>query len=239
MPGRAEDRVPPRARLEVRAPDLDGLSLCALLRRAVEGPGEVPRVPSRFFGLALVFFHGALVDHAGEIEDVAAHGGLARVDVADEDDVEVLFDCGMGSWIVRYDERVKTWMEGGMRTVARHAPLPYRSFSVASSTADWTSFSIATVSVFARPSENVDDVCCPEPALLLAVTLFGVAVPEEALGAAAGLGVVVPDDGAAGGAAAGGFDPPMLSEMVGGGGGASVWGGRSMGAGGGAAGAAG
>ena len=96
MARRVEDRVPPRARLvEVRAPDLDGLALRALLWSRVEGPGEVPRVPSRFFGLALVFFHGALVDHAGEVEDVAAHGGLAGVDVADEDDVQVFFDCGM------------------------------------------------------------------------------------------------------------------------------------------------
>jgi hypothetical protein len=93
---RVEDGVAARGRLKVGAADLDGLALCALLRCRVEGPGQVPALAAGLLGLALVLFHRALVDHTGQEEQVAAHGGLAGVDVADEDDVEVLLDCGAG-----------------------------------------------------------------------------------------------------------------------------------------------
>ena len=41
----------------------------------------------------------------------------------------------------------------------KDVPFPYRSFNVASSTADLTSFSTAVVSVLARPRENVEEGC--------------------------------------------------------------------------------
>ena len=82
-----EDRVPPCAGFEVRAPDLDGLSLRALLRGGVESPRQIPRISAGFLGLPLVLLHRTLVDHAGQEKEVAAHGALPRIDVTDEDDV--------------------------------------------------------------------------------------------------------------------------------------------------------
>ena len=75
---------------EVRAPDLDGLALRALLLVRVHDEREEPGLAVALFRLLLVLLDRALVDGAHEVQDVAAERRLAGVDVADKHHVQVV-----------------------------------------------------------------------------------------------------------------------------------------------------
>ena len=90
VPRRVEDGVPLRRRVEVRATHLNGLALGALLLVGVHDEGKEPRVAILLLGLLLVLLDRARVHLVGLVEDLPAEGRLARVDVANEDEVQVL-----------------------------------------------------------------------------------------------------------------------------------------------------
>ena len=85
VPGGVEDSVSSFVCLEESAADLDRFALGAFFFCEVEGPGEVPGFTAGFLGFALVFVHGALVDHASSVEDTATQGRFAGVNMANED----------------------------------------------------------------------------------------------------------------------------------------------------------
>mmetsp|Transcript_18712 Transcript_18712/g.70801 ORF Transcript_18712/g.70801 Transcript_18712/m.70801 type:complete len:353 (+) Transcript_18712:313-1371(+) len=74
---------------EMRAPDLHRLALGALFVVGVHDEGQEPGLAILVFRLLLVLLHRPLVDVARQIQDVAAQRALARVDVANEHDVQV------------------------------------------------------------------------------------------------------------------------------------------------------
>mmetsp|Transcript_6752 Transcript_6752/g.23574 ORF Transcript_6752/g.23574 Transcript_6752/m.23574 type:complete len:212 (-) Transcript_6752:84-719(-) len=90
MPRRVQHGVTLLLRLEVGAADLDRLSLGTLLLVGVHDVSHVPALAVLLLSLALVFLDRAVIHGARGEEDLATDGGLASIDVADEDKVEVL-----------------------------------------------------------------------------------------------------------------------------------------------------
>mmetsp|Transcript_25671 Transcript_25671/g.69411 ORF Transcript_25671/g.69411 Transcript_25671/m.69411 type:complete len:398 (+) Transcript_25671:429-1622(+) len=88
--GRVEDGVALLVRVKVRTAHLHRLALGALLLVCVHDVGEEPRLAVLLLGLLLVLLHGALVHLSRGKHHLPAEGGLPRVDVSDEDAVEVL-----------------------------------------------------------------------------------------------------------------------------------------------------
>ena len=78
--------------LEVCATDLDRLALRTLMGGRVECLGRVPGVAAILLHLPLILLHAAFVDHAGDVQEISAHGAPACIDVSDEDDVQMLLD---------------------------------------------------------------------------------------------------------------------------------------------------
>lgn len=76
--------------LEESTANLDGLSLGTLLASEIESPRQVPGLTALLLGLALELLHGTVVNHAGSVEDGASKGGLSSIDVANENQVNVL-----------------------------------------------------------------------------------------------------------------------------------------------------
>lgn len=125
--------------------------LLTLLTGRVESPREVPTLTTGLLGLALVLLERPLVDHAAQVEDVAAHGRLAGVDVADKDNVDVRLD-----FLVCARHRPQSLSHGQhMHThigfnppqtqKQRHAPSPpYRSSRASASATAWISASTAS-----------------------------------------------------------------------------------------------
>lgn len=74
-----EDRVSALVGLEKSAAALDGLTLGTFLIVGIQGPGQVPRLTAGLLGFLFVLLHRTLVDHAGEVQDVTTHGGLAGI----------------------------------------------------------------------------------------------------------------------------------------------------------------
>lgn len=97
---RVQHRVAVMLRAEIRATHLDSDALVmnrqmrshlrTLLVVRVHDVGEEPALSVADLGLALVLLDGTLVDETRGVHDVAADGGLAGIDVADEDDVDVV-----------------------------------------------------------------------------------------------------------------------------------------------------
>ena len=69
---------------------LDSLTLGPLLLVGIHDEGEEPRLAVLLLGLLLILLDGARVHLPRAVEDLSAEGALARVDVPDEDQVEVL-----------------------------------------------------------------------------------------------------------------------------------------------------
>ena len=77
-------------RLELPQGDVDGDTTLTLGLQLVEDPRVLERALAELGGLLLELLDGTLVDTAALVDQVAGRGRLARVDVADDDDVNVL-----------------------------------------------------------------------------------------------------------------------------------------------------
>jgi hypothetical protein len=124
--------------------------LLTLLTGRVESPREVPTLTTGLLGLALVLLERPLVDHAAQVEDVAAHGRLAGVDVADKDNVDVRLDflvCAQHAQALRHGQHMhrRTGFNPPPTQKGRHAPSPpYRSSRASASATAWISASTAS-----------------------------------------------------------------------------------------------
>lgn len=88
--GRIENRVTALLGLEETSSYLDSLTLGTLLLGQIQSPGQIPSLTTEFLGLSLVLVQSSLVHHAGGVENGTTEGRLASINVADEDDVDVL-----------------------------------------------------------------------------------------------------------------------------------------------------
>ena len=79
--------------VELLVGDIDGNSPLPLLFESVHDPSEVEGSLSFLLSLFLVFLDDVGVDRAGLQEDPSGEGGLSVVDVADDDQIHVLFLC--------------------------------------------------------------------------------------------------------------------------------------------------
>merc|ERR1719402_1394057 len=75
--------------LELPESNIDGDSSLTLSLQFVKNPGILEGSLSRFLGLLLELLNGSLVDTSALVDQVTSGGGLARVDVADNDNVNV------------------------------------------------------------------------------------------------------------------------------------------------------
>jgi len=75
--------------LELPEGDVDGDATLALGLEVVEHPGVLERGLAELGGLLLELLDGTLVNAAALVDEVASRGGLAGVDVADHDEVDV------------------------------------------------------------------------------------------------------------------------------------------------------
>lgn len=85
MTGRVEHSELLLWRVEGGSADLDSLAFGLLLFADIHAVSQPPRITAFVLGISLVLFDGALVDAAHQVHDLARNGGLARVDVANED----------------------------------------------------------------------------------------------------------------------------------------------------------
>ena len=88
-----EDSVPSGRGLEVCTANFYSFTLCSFLRGGVEGPTQIPTLPASLLSLLLVLFHRSLVHSTAEVEKVTTDGALSGINMANEDDVQVLLDC--------------------------------------------------------------------------------------------------------------------------------------------------
>merc|ERR1719260_354521 len=75
--------------LELPESNIDGDSSLTLSLQFVKNPGILEGSLSRFLGLLLELLNGSLVDTSALVDQMTSGGGLARVDVADNDNVNV------------------------------------------------------------------------------------------------------------------------------------------------------
>merc|ERR1719427_450417 len=75
--------------LELPESNVDGDSSLTLGLQFVKNPCVLERSLSRFLRLLLELLDGSLVDTSALVDQVTSGGGLARVDVADNDNVNV------------------------------------------------------------------------------------------------------------------------------------------------------
>merc|ERR1719244_427411 len=75
--------------LELPESNIDGDSSLTLSLQFVKNPGILEGSLSRFLRLLLGLLNGSLVDTSALVDQVTSGGGLARVDVADNDNVNV------------------------------------------------------------------------------------------------------------------------------------------------------
>ena len=85
---------------ELLVGDVDGDSPLPLLLESVHDPGEVEGSLSFLLSLFLVFLDDVRVDRTGLQEDPSGEGGFSVVDVADDDQIHVLFLCHFDSSIL-------------------------------------------------------------------------------------------------------------------------------------------
>ncbi len=79
--------------VELLVGDIDGDSSLPLLLESIHDPSEVEGSLSFLLGLLLVLLDEVGVDSASLQQDPSSEGGLAVVDVADDDQIHVLFLC--------------------------------------------------------------------------------------------------------------------------------------------------
>ena len=106
MSGGVDDGEVVLVGVELLVGDIDGNSPLPLLFESVHDPSEVEGSLSFLLCLFLVFLDDVGVDRAGLQEDPSGEGGLSVVDVADDDQIHVLFLCHFhSSDMERYCER--------------------------------------------------------------------------------------------------------------------------------------
>merc|ERR1712035_30837 len=77
------------AGLKLPQSDVDGDTTLTLGLQFVQNPGVLEGALAHLSGLLLELLDGSLVDAATFVDEVAGGGGLARVDVADDHNVDV------------------------------------------------------------------------------------------------------------------------------------------------------
>merc|ERR1719167_379372 len=75
--------------LELPEGDIDGDTTLALGLQLVKHPGVLERALTRLSGLLLELLDGPLVDATALVDQVAGRGRLARVDVTNDDNVDM------------------------------------------------------------------------------------------------------------------------------------------------------
>jgi len=75
--------------LELPKGDIDGNSTFSLSLELVQDPGVLEGGLSHFLGFLLELFDGSLVDSTAFVDQMSSGGGLSRIDVANNDDVDV------------------------------------------------------------------------------------------------------------------------------------------------------
>ena len=75
--------------LELQESDIDGDTTLTLGLQLVKHPGVLERALAGLLGLLLELLDGPLVDTSALVDQVTSGGGLAGVDVSDDNDVDV------------------------------------------------------------------------------------------------------------------------------------------------------
>jgi len=84
-------------RLELPESDVDGDTTLTLSLQFVQHPGVLERALARLLGLLLELLDGPLVNTSALVDQVTSGGGLAGVDVANDDDVDMSLFLAHGS----------------------------------------------------------------------------------------------------------------------------------------------
>jgi hypothetical protein len=77
--------------LELPEGDIDGDTSLSFSLQLVQDPGVLEGALTHIVGFLFVLFEGSLVDTTALVDQVTSGGGLAGVDVADDDQVNVDF----------------------------------------------------------------------------------------------------------------------------------------------------
>ena len=83
--------------LELPESDVDGDTTLTLGLQFVQHPGVLERALAGLLGLLLELLDGPLVDTSALVDQVTSGGGLAGVDVANDDDVDMSLFLAHGS----------------------------------------------------------------------------------------------------------------------------------------------
>ena len=75
--------------LELPESNVDGDTTLTLSLQFVQNPSVLERTFTHFLGFLLELLNGTLVDTATFVDQMAGGGGLARVDVSDNDNVNM------------------------------------------------------------------------------------------------------------------------------------------------------
>lgn len=75
--------------LELGEGSINGDTTLTLSLQVVQNPGVLEGTLTHLVGLLLILFNGTLVDTTALVDEMASGGGLARVDVSDDDNVDV------------------------------------------------------------------------------------------------------------------------------------------------------
>mmetsp|Transcript_23624 Transcript_23624/g.58923 ORF Transcript_23624/g.58923 Transcript_23624/m.58923 type:complete len:700 (+) Transcript_23624:341-2440(+) len=89
VPRRIEHCETPIWGFEVGSANLHGLTFCLLLFAGVHDVGEEPTLSVLVLGLLHILLNRPLIHTAAQVQDVATSSGLARINVANEDHVQV------------------------------------------------------------------------------------------------------------------------------------------------------
>ena len=89
MSGGVDDGDGELVGLELGQSSVDGDTTFTLSLQFVQNPGVLERALAHFVGFLLELFNGALVNTTALVNQVSGSGGLARVDVSDDDDGNV------------------------------------------------------------------------------------------------------------------------------------------------------
>ena len=93
--------------LELPESDIDGDTSLTLGLELVKNPGILEGSLSGLGGLLLELLNGSLVDTSALVNQVTSGGGLARVDVADDDNVDMSLFLAHGYLVKKYDTILK------------------------------------------------------------------------------------------------------------------------------------
>ena len=93
--------------LELPESDIDGDTSLTFGLELVKNPGILEGSLSGLGGLLLELLNGSLVDTSALVNQVTSGGGLARVDVADDNNVDMSLFLAHGYLVKKYDTILK------------------------------------------------------------------------------------------------------------------------------------